>query len=578
MSARSVPSAPWWWHRRPPRGWRRSWRKALDPDRFDGWEPDAAAEVAAPQEPALGRREHEPLGALLGPGPEVLLERVGDEARHRHRAIAGLALGRAGSVLAVDLGDLLDHRHRPRPQVYPVLPQPDQLTPAQPAVAGKQHQGAVARRDHGGQGVDLRRRGESHLRRALPAGTLDLPGGVHDVPVLDRGAHDPREQPVGLGDRRLADTRQRAELVEPLDRERVVDVVQCDFVECRLDEAAEQVAVEVACGRPQGRALQPLLGPPTERCLAALGVVVGAAELVGLDHGRGSGWRRSWSGRCAAPRRGDRACPGSGPASGATGAAGRRRELGGAGACCSRWSWCCSPRSACAAADGRGPYRLDPVGREVVGEVALVEADVAPDLVVRDAPFGDQAPHEAGMSWLPSWRLTVLVARACLLLVLTAPAAGACGPRFTVAADVPRTTAPSIEGRSRNQGVSLTRVGRPASAVQDRVAGRRPGLGQQAQVQAAVAASAARHRSALPAETRSLRPVRPQEPPRASVDQAVLRASGPRDAELSQPRTELVARWREAITRSTSSGGKVPVSTPIALRSGKCGNTGGLVS
>lgn len=94
--------------------------EALDADGLGRGEPDTAAEVAAPEKPALGRREHEPLGALLGPGPEVLLERVGDEARHRHRALAGLALGRA-----VDLGDLPDHGDRPRLASLPAPFPPD---------------------------------------------------------------------------------------------------------------------------------------------------------------------------------------------------------------------------------------------------------------------------------------------------------------------------------------------------------------------------------------------------------------------------------------------------------------------
>jgi hypothetical protein len=72
---------------------------------------------------------------------------------------------------------------------------------------------------------------------------------VQDVAVLDCGAHDPREQPVRLGDGRVADAWQGAELVEPVDRERVVDVVQGDVGECGLDEAAEQVVVQVAGGR-----------------------------------------------------------------------------------------------------------------------------------------------------------------------------------------------------------------------------------------------------------------------------------------------------------------------------------------
>src|SRR6266498_1680055 len=53
--------------------------------------------------------------------------------------------------MAVDLGYLLDHGHCPSLQVDPVAPQPDQLTPAQPAVAGEQYQGAVPGCDCAGE-------------------------------------------------------------------------------------------------------------------------------------------------------------------------------------------------------------------------------------------------------------------------------------------------------------------------------------------------------------------------------------------------------------------------------------------
>src|SRR6266496_2100700 len=142
---------------------------------------------------------------------------------------------------------------------------PDQLAPAQPAVAGHEDQGAVPRRDRVGQGVDLLGRRAAHLGRVLLAGTLDAPGGVEDVALLDRRAEDAGEQPVRLGDRGAAELRPRAQLSKPVLDHHVVDLRERDGLERRLDEAAQQVAVQVARGRPQLRVVHPAVGPFAER-------------------------------------------------------------------------------------------------------------------------------------------------------------------------------------------------------------------------------------------------------------------------------------------------------------------------
>jgi hypothetical protein len=106
--------------------------KPVQANRSGGRAPDPPVEVAPPEQPTLGGGEHQPIGAALAVGSQVLGQGGGRHRRQGHGAPAGLGLGRPPGEVAVDLGRLLGASDPLMQQVDPLDPQADQFPPTQP--------------------------------------------------------------------------------------------------------------------------------------------------------------------------------------------------------------------------------------------------------------------------------------------------------------------------------------------------------------------------------------------------------------------------------------------------------------
>jgi len=90
----------------------------------------------------------------------------------------------------------------------------------------------------------------SALSGSLRACSSQAARVASDQIVLDRSVEDPLQQPVGLGDRRVADTALPQRRVPRPDR-RAADPVEVNRTERRQDVQPQQAAVEVDRPRPQ---------------------------------------------------------------------------------------------------------------------------------------------------------------------------------------------------------------------------------------------------------------------------------------------------------------------------------------
>jgi hypothetical protein len=118
--------------------------------------PDATAEVAAPQRAARRTGEHEPVITGCGEGHDVRGKIRGDHRRNSHDPVTGVRLRRPERApAAAPLAQLPGNPDDARLEVDVRPAQPGQLTPAQAAENGEQHQRTVPATDRIGQGVDL---------------------------------------------------------------------------------------------------------------------------------------------------------------------------------------------------------------------------------------------------------------------------------------------------------------------------------------------------------------------------------------------------------------------------------------
>jgi hypothetical protein len=135
---------------------------------------------------------------------------------HRDLSDAGIALGWADDELTVlELGHLLDDVDRRVEQVEVAAGERAQLAEAKSGERRREHQRAVARLDHIGDGVDLLDSGDGTLLGALDAGASDGAWVLGDQLVFDRGGEDAAEQSVGLRRRRRARSRSLQEAGVP---------------------------------------------------------------------------------------------------------------------------------------------------------------------------------------------------------------------------------------------------------------------------------------------------------------------------------------------------------------------------
>jgi hypothetical protein len=135
-----------------------------EPGRAESWVPDAAAEVTAPQRPAPGAGEHEPVVTGRDVGHDVRGEVRGDHRGNGHDPVTGIRLGRPErEPAAAPLAQLPGNPDGARLEVDIGPAQRRQLTPAQATENGEQHQGALPAADRIGQGVHLRNRQDRPL-------------------------------------------------------------------------------------------------------------------------------------------------------------------------------------------------------------------------------------------------------------------------------------------------------------------------------------------------------------------------------------------------------------------------------
>ncbi len=129
--------------------------------------------------------------------------------------------------------------------------------PAEASEGGQLDQGAVARPDGVGQGVDLRHGQHRAFGRGLLVRALNPARVTADQPVIDRGVEDRPQQSVRLGRADRADPGIEQSLTPAADPGEG-DTGDSDRGEVRRDVGAQQVAVEPDGLRPEAR---PFLDP-----------------------------------------------------------------------------------------------------------------------------------------------------------------------------------------------------------------------------------------------------------------------------------------------------------------------------
>jgi hypothetical protein len=127
----------------------------------DGWVPEAAAEAGGADGMTLGRCEDQVARVRWrGRNPGELLDY---EARHGHRSERGPRLRWAEAEPASQVGERLRHGHLTSEHVDVLPPQSKELTDAETAVAGEQHEGPVPLIDCAGEAPELLGCQESHF-------------------------------------------------------------------------------------------------------------------------------------------------------------------------------------------------------------------------------------------------------------------------------------------------------------------------------------------------------------------------------------------------------------------------------